>query len=268
MTEQPAARQCYICGGDNPQTLQEHHIRPRAADGSDEPENTTWLCANCHDALHRLYDTNELADRVGIGLDDPEQRGGPKVDPRWSRDREIPESCPHVRFEDWHIEIGLWNIEKFLDHWRNIPEWDRRTDAHFHGQTEYIVSVCEEHAEKVPIEFSGRERTIDSGGEKITSRPSEYVVTPEEKRVNPIVTLVEASSMTWSSTFQRLHCGYCHRVFTSEEHSDMARHLRMKHGITDIYDHAASEHSHFNNASRFESPVAKLDRGPGVDKKW
>jgi len=34
----------------------------------------------------------------------------------------------------------------------------------------------------------------------------------------------------------RLHCGYCHTVYSEDEHSDMARHLRVRHGIENPYE--------------------------------
>jgi phage/plasmid-associated DNA primase len=36
--------------------LQQHHIIPRFLDGPDSEENTTTLCANCHQAVEQMYD--------------------------------------------------------------------------------------------------------------------------------------------------------------------------------------------------------------------
>jgi len=36
----------------------------------------------------------------------------------------------------------------------------------------------------------------------------------------------------------RLHCGYCHTVFSQHQHSDAARHLRITHGIENPYEDA------------------------------
>lgn len=38
--------------------------------------------------------------------------------------------------------------------------------------------------------------------------------------------------------YYRLHCGYCHTAFSMHEHADMARHLRMRHGIESPYETA------------------------------
>jgi len=62
MTGVQQPQRCFICGEENPNALQEHHNRPRAAGGTDEPENTTLLCGNCHDAVHKLYDVNQEED--------------------------------------------------------------------------------------------------------------------------------------------------------------------------------------------------------------
>lgn len=46
---------CFICGDDNQNALQTHHIVPRRHGGSDKDENLVRLCANCHQAIERLY---------------------------------------------------------------------------------------------------------------------------------------------------------------------------------------------------------------------
>jgi phage/plasmid-associated DNA primase len=47
---------CYICGEENPNALQTHHILPRRHGGKDMQENTVTLCANCHMAIEAIYD--------------------------------------------------------------------------------------------------------------------------------------------------------------------------------------------------------------------
>ncbi|QLG61957.1 HNH endonuclease [Halorarum salinum] len=46
---------CFICGEDNEHVLQQHHIVPRWLDGSDRDENLVRLCANCHQAIEKIY---------------------------------------------------------------------------------------------------------------------------------------------------------------------------------------------------------------------
>lgn len=47
---------CFICGEDNPNVLEEHHIVPRRYGGGNDVENLVTLCANCHTAVEKLYD--------------------------------------------------------------------------------------------------------------------------------------------------------------------------------------------------------------------
>lgn len=54
---------CYICGEDNPNVLQTHHILPRRYGGTDDGENLVRLCANCHQAVESIYD-EEFFDRL------------------------------------------------------------------------------------------------------------------------------------------------------------------------------------------------------------
>lgn len=40
----------------------------------------------------------------------------------------------------------------------------------------------------------------------------------------------------------RIHCSYCHTVFTRHEHADAARHLRVRHGIDNPYEEQDTHH--------------------------
>lgn len=52
---------CFICGEDNPNVLQEHHIVPRRYGGGDSDDNLITLCANCHEAVEKIYDDDFYA---------------------------------------------------------------------------------------------------------------------------------------------------------------------------------------------------------------
>jgi len=52
------SERCFICGDDNPNVLQNHHILPRRHGGGDSAENLVTLCANCHVAVEKIYDDN------------------------------------------------------------------------------------------------------------------------------------------------------------------------------------------------------------------
>lgn len=47
---------CFICGEDHEKVLQQHHIVPKSHGGSDDPENIVTVCANCHQAIEKMYD--------------------------------------------------------------------------------------------------------------------------------------------------------------------------------------------------------------------
>jgi hypothetical protein len=47
---------CFICGDPNENAIQTHHIVPNRHGGSDKDENLVDLCANCHQAIERVYD--------------------------------------------------------------------------------------------------------------------------------------------------------------------------------------------------------------------
>lgn len=56
---------CYICGESNPEVIQEHHIVPKRHNGSDKKENLVNLCANCHQAVEKIYD-KKFYDKIGM----------------------------------------------------------------------------------------------------------------------------------------------------------------------------------------------------------
>jgi hypothetical protein len=52
-----ATIKCFICDVSEPlATAHDHHRRPRAYGGTDDPDNRVWLCASCHTRLHRVQD--------------------------------------------------------------------------------------------------------------------------------------------------------------------------------------------------------------------
>lgn len=54
---------CAICGFDNIYVLDTHHVRPTAVGGTDEIENLSCLCKNCHVLVHHTMNTNDF---VGV----------------------------------------------------------------------------------------------------------------------------------------------------------------------------------------------------------
>lgn len=47
---------CYLCGDDEEELLEKHHIVPRRHGGSDRDENLVRLCPTCHRKIENLYD--------------------------------------------------------------------------------------------------------------------------------------------------------------------------------------------------------------------
>lgn len=60
---------CYVHGTNLPRAgANEHHIVPQAAGGTDDPSNLVWLCATCHNVLHRCEEHLQ-AGRAGVVRD-------------------------------------------------------------------------------------------------------------------------------------------------------------------------------------------------------
>lgn len=61
---------CYICNETYPSSvLNTHHKIPRAAGGSDDPENLKMLCSGCHDVLHSIASMLANPRRLGMVSD-------------------------------------------------------------------------------------------------------------------------------------------------------------------------------------------------------
>jgi len=54
---------CYICGDEHSVVLHEHHLVPPRFGGHSDPRNVYHLCANCHQAVSKMYDA-EFFDRI------------------------------------------------------------------------------------------------------------------------------------------------------------------------------------------------------------
>lgn len=63
---------CYICGENRANSLEQHHIVPRRFGGSDDDENLVQLCASCHAAVEKLYDSR-FYNELGVTADNGEQ---------------------------------------------------------------------------------------------------------------------------------------------------------------------------------------------------
>lgn len=61
-------KECFICGIDNETVLQEHHLIPPRHGGAENLDNVYLLCANCHQAVEKMYDSNFYDE---LGIDEP-----------------------------------------------------------------------------------------------------------------------------------------------------------------------------------------------------
>lgn len=224
-TVAPTAPRCFICGYDNPHGLEQHHLVPRRYGGSDQPENLVQLCASCHAAIEKLYD-DEFYQRLGVSSHEPEGSplemdiDGTAVSPEESFDRELTDSPredglkpnSHIRIEGFTITIPLsefWN-----------------------STVEDIVSKRPQYGDYLKERLKELEETI---ADSFKDGTDGYTVPPESKRETPTISIYPDKFSEPTHRMTRLHCGYCHTVFSEDEHSNLARHLRIIHGVEDPY---------------------------------
>lgn len=146
--------QCYIHAGESfpRESMQEHHICPRAYGGTDDPDNRIWICSGDHDVLHRaalkLY-ANKAGEARDIVqrylLDQPARQ-----ERMWKLVKAVAEArAQHARSTDIP-EAGLdgdhaATVKMSLD----VPDWlHHRLKALATGQGlyRYVMGVLENHA--------------------------------------------------------------------------------------------------------------------------
>lgn len=96
-----SGRRCFICGEDNPNVLQEHHSVPSRFGGRDSRENLYTLCANCHQAIERIYNSSfyrRLA--AGVGIDPSTFDGGAVCEETLSENERFVRENPARAFVD------------------------------------------------------------------------------------------------------------------------------------------------------------------------
>ena len=241
--------ECFICGDHRPNSLEEHHVVPQRHNGSDEPENLVQLCSSCHAAIEKLYDDSfyerlgvEAVDQTGSGDLDIE---GEELEPHKTQDRGFSRHPAHISREDFCINI---TFSQFMIHPTQalFPDYYPDSDA--------IISQLEENTEEI-INFF-RNNNITLGGYNIgPDDPDVLRLTPairivptkdryeQQEGITPTTTdqrkrdyTVDINTISSrSDDFQRLHCGYCHTVYSEYEKADLAAHLRIKHRIEDPY---------------------------------
>jgi hypothetical protein len=234
----PEARECFICGAHRPNSIESHHIVPQRYGGSDAPENLVNLCSSCHSAIEKLYD-DSFYDRLGV--DDTGETKDNKLDvngttapPHETKDREYPPGAIHVKREDFGLQISFTQFY--------IHEAKDLISSHF-PESDLLV----EKLEDVDVQsLKKQDKNIDDYQEMTQTLAALY---PENERMTPPVRIVNSDTSPMnkeyasihqmphrSGWFSRLHCGYCHTVYTEFEKADLAAHLRVQHQIEDPYE--------------------------------
>jgi len=248
---------CFFCEVTNPHAVEEHHIVPERYNGSDEPENLVDLCGSCHNKIENRMYTDRFYERLGVAVDELERvsdqmSGGIEVDARNSKDRKIPSATDHVMFEEWLVTVYISDVRD-----GNVPntvagliddrggeiieQYEQRLEENMEleqeqrnepdlPQTDGVSPVQFLYDHELVAEYpvlmvkNPRENWIDWEHEDAPTLERAHVQKDKQARVGDNY-----------PDYYRMHCGYCHTVYTQHQHSDMARHLRVRHGIEEPY---------------------------------
>lgn len=236
------ARECFICGEHRPNSVETHHIVPRRYGGTDSPENLVDLCSNCHAAIEKLY-TDDFYERLGVeegssntstGVD----ISGTTIPPNQTEDRDFPQYPVHVEREKFGYRI---TVPQFYLH----PAEDLIPDSL--PESDVLIDKLEE------VDFE----TIRQRDEP-KFKGGLISVFPEDVRTTPPVEIVRETdtqgyvrtdnNLVLTGWFNRVHCGYCHTVYSQDEQADLAAHLRIKHRVENPY----LKEAEYQDGSRLE----------------
>lgn len=109
---------CFICGADNPNVLEEHHIVPRRYGGGNDAENLVTLCSNCHTTVEKLYD-ERFYHELGVEAEEPDYNGRTMLEYKAIVEQFIdecsfvtvggtaPKDAVYEVFTDWAADAGF-----------------------------------------------------------------------------------------------------------------------------------------------------------------
>lgn len=255
MASEHSSKQCFICSESNENSLHEHHIVPREYGGSDREGNLTDLCANCHQAIHKLQDSrfferlreHFMSESVVNGMD----IDGEKVLPKDSHGRSLPDN-EHVKKRADLVIIGY-------DAFKNGSYKELLQDWQFFD-ADSIIERVESRENDIREQFSH----IRDRHEKYDLKDDwngSYDIEPDNIRTGAWVIIDTETDNTFRSRrltdqhndriYQQLHCGYCHRVFNGTEEANLAQHLRVRHRVSDPYDPV-------------DKPIGRFEKGAEV----
>jgi len=159
---------------------------------------------------------------------------GTKLQPEETIDRNFPATSAHITREPFCLKISF---AQFMIHptEKLIPE--------YYPESDFLIERLEESVESI-IETVREPRRVES-----------YAFSPENRRQTPRLKVslqggmdrstIQGEQRTTTSDvdtnaeltheYDRLHCGYCHTVYSEDEKADLAAHLRIKHRVEDPY---------------------------------
>lgn len=116
---------CGVDGGSNTDVeLHPHHIKPRADDGTDDPENLLTLCRDCHRKLHGNTPTRPTP---------PTERGmAVSPDPKY-RTESAPEPSSATQ-HDWNTSSSTIGAEENGNAANDLPDQSDRNESNARNQ--------------------------------------------------------------------------------------------------------------------------------------
>lgn len=257
---------CYFCGEENPTALEEHHLVPRRYNGPDYPENLVTLCGSCHNKIERLYD-DTFYERLGVVAQSDDDFAIGDVDSGFSLsaseslDREIPFNNPHIQVENWAHKVTVEQAKwaKRGEYKGKYREW---LESHAESiLTEYQDTVNETYELYEKYDDYDNENWVDKDKppaikfefthDSLETVPHVIVVNPLDNGMEdyetPSMMNIDRDRYKQFRHY-RLHCSYCHTAYTENRHSDMVRHLQLRHGINreEIFNKGESEFEVYN----------------------
>lgn len=266
--------ECFICGEANPQLIEEHHIVPRRYGGSDDPENLVALCSSCHTAVERIYNDSFYA-RLGLRSSQFQHEvavgeiEGAEIKTIDAFDRQFWTNTDHIQYEQAaatvRIPADLGSDEGWVfytDGSAHNPRSERESpdetvehegevvgdedDWDYDYRVQHIRSNRYGNSVGWLTSVPNLSNIIDERKDEILDEmrfdvPCKMVIAPDDPQIEPLLILInnkwdEKIGTDDYTHYKRIHCSYCNQVFAPFEHAAAARHLRLVHHITDVYD--------------------------------
>jgi hypothetical protein len=223
---------------------------------------------------------------------------GEVLEPQDSQGRKIPPNSDHIEVEEyWRVNVTISQVEAIAegnydhaDEWR----WSFGPD-HVSLVEKYAESILEKYERGRKASISLAEDRENKEVETLLEKgdpPLKFDVEPEDLAADPMI-VVSNAERSWEESEKpqwikgqsnidgqnrgpplsvqhqwerenydhyRLHCGYCHRAYSKYQHTDLARHLRLQHGIENPYEEKDTTYG-----DRPDIGQRIFDRGGGDD---